>query len=445
MYNYTTETYQVKRESLTFSRKISYGCTKPTRKFCDDMIYGMQARKSVVLSDIARGLGEKTKLNNVVDRLSANLANMDQEQVKIIKENYDKEALHYLKSKNDYVIVINDDSDLNHEYSKKLEDLCLVRDASSKQEKFVNGYKVCEYVGLSPNQKTPISLYSKVYSTESNGFKSENDETILGEDTVKMNLNSINKIPVFVRDRGYDANTFFKKDLKEDNKFITRLKNNRNLIFKKEPENVFEKIKNRKGKIKTKLMYKGENRDCYISYTKVTLPAYPGTKLYLVSVHGLKDNIDSDNEKYGEDSVITFLTNIPVTDKESAERIVKTYFLRWRVEEYFKAKKQNYKWEDSIVRTLDSMNNLNMFLTAVMLRLSIYIEKKDTYLLSIIILERALALKDNCIVWFGQMSQGIWEILKFARTGIKDWQNIRKKKDKVKEPPIIYEQLELSF
>ena len=37
------------------------------------------------------------------------------------------------------------------------------------------------------------------------------------------------------------------------------------------------------------------------------------------------------------------LTNLKVKDKESAEHLVRLYFLRWRIEEYFKAKKE-YKF-----------------------------------------------------------------------------------------------------
>lgn len=48
----------------------------------------------------------------------------------------------------DSVIVLNDDTDINKEYSKKLENLCTVIDASSQIERYVNGYKVCEYVAL---------------------------------------------------------------------------------------------------------------------------------------------------------------------------------------------------------------------------------------------------------------------------------------------------------
>ena len=426
MTNYTSNTYQMKREILNFSKKISEGCSKPVTKFVSDMIYGMFSRKSVVLTEIARGLKENIELHNTVDRLSNNLMNLDEEQKQIIINNYYDEVLNCLNEINDdYVIVLNDDSDLNHEYSQKLEDICVVKDASSRTDKYVNGYKVCEYAALSPNKKSPMSLYSKIYSTISEDFKSENDETIKGEEFVNAKLKKIKKKPIHVRDRGFDANEFFVRNIKNDIKFITRLKKSRNLIYNEKNVNVLEIANKKKGKIKTKLIYKGENKECYISYTKVKLPAYPNKEIYLVTVHGLKDDIDEDNEKYGEDNVLMFLTNLEIKNKDEAERIVKIYFLRWRIEEYFKSKKQNYKWEDSIVRTINSMNNLNMFLTMVMLKLTLLIEKMDKNLLIKIILEQAMALKKKCIVWFGQMSQGVYEILKYAHTGVRDWYNIR--------------------
>ena len=52
-------------------------------------------------------------------------------------------------------------------------------DASSQIERYVNGYKVCEYVALTEKAKTPVSLYSNIYSTESDSFVSENEETKL--------------------------------------------------------------------------------------------------------------------------------------------------------------------------------------------------------------------------------------------------------------------------
>ena len=110
--------------------------------------------------------------------------------------------------------------------------------------------------------------------------------------------------------------------------------------------------------------------------------------------------------------------------------------MRWRIEEYFKAKK-SYNWESSLIRSLKGINNLNMFLTMVMLYTNEYIEKLETNFLSNIILERALQIKERCIVYFGQMREGIYEILKFAKNEIKNFQNIKSKEK--------YKQLELQF
>ncbi len=424
MTNYTTETYQTKRDILNFCNKISEGIFKPIKKLTQDIVYGLLSSKSCLITDISRELKEEIKLSNTVDRLSNRLANIEREEINKIKDNYYKEVMKYLPEC--YVIVLNDDTDLNKEYSRKLEDLCVIRDASSQVERYVNGYKVCEYVALSEKQKTPISLYSKIYSTVSDNFKSENDETIQGENEVIRVLKDYVKRPIFIRDRGYDANEYFVKDIKEDNKFVTRLKGNRYLLFKGKKRLVESVASSRKGKISTKLMYHGENKECYISNTRVELPSSKGKEITLVTIHELS-----------EDGLpMMLLTNLEVKDKESAEHIVRLYFLRWRIEEYFKVKK-DYKWEESLLRTLESMNNMNMFLTIAMTHLSIQVEKLDKTFHSNLILERAKSLKEKAIIYLGMMGTGIKEILRYAHEGIRKWQHVEERG--------LYKQLELKI
>ena len=423
MTNYTTETYQMKRNILNFSNKISYGARKPIIKLTQDIMYGISRSKSCLLSDIARDLKEEVKVANTVDRLSNRLSCIDEAEKEKIIDNYYEEIIKYLPE--EHVIVLNDDTDINKEYSKKLEDLCLVRDASSQTERYVNGYHVCEYVALTEKEKSPISLYSKIYSSTSDDFESENRETIYGEDKVIKMLNKYNKTPIFVRDRGYDANEFFKKDIIEDNKFVTRLKGNRHLLFKGKKRLVEEVARSRKGKISTKLMYRGENKECSISYTRVQLPACNEKDINLVTIHGLS-----------EEGTMMLLTNLDVNNKETAEYIARLYFLRWRIEEYFNLKKE-YNWENSLLRALESMNNLNMFLTITLTFVSILVEKIDKNFFSNLILERACSLKDKAIIYMGMMVSGIKEILRYARTGIKEWQHIESRSE--------YKQLQLKI
>ena len=74
MVNFTSNTYQMKREILSFSSKISKNLTKPERKFVADKNYGILASGSCLLTDIVDQLHELSKKINSVDRLSRHLA-----------------------------------------------------------------------------------------------------------------------------------------------------------------------------------------------------------------------------------------------------------------------------------------------------------------------------------------------------------------------------------
>ena len=73
MVNFTSYTYQMKREILSFSNKISRKLSKPDKKFSADMTYGILASNSCLLTDIVDQLHEQTKKVNSVERLARHL------------------------------------------------------------------------------------------------------------------------------------------------------------------------------------------------------------------------------------------------------------------------------------------------------------------------------------------------------------------------------------
>lgn len=73
MANFTTNTYTLKREILSFSNKISRKLSKPERKFTADMIYGILASSSCLLTDVVDQLHENTKIVSSVERLTRHL------------------------------------------------------------------------------------------------------------------------------------------------------------------------------------------------------------------------------------------------------------------------------------------------------------------------------------------------------------------------------------
>ena len=118
------------------------------------------------------------------------------------------------------------------------------------------------------------------------------------------------------------------------------------------------------------------------------------------------------------------LTNINLDKKDDVIKIARLYLSRWRIEEHFRGKKQEYDFENMRVRTLESMNNLNMMLTIHLGHIAILADKMDKNLLTIKIIYASESLRQKTIVWLSQIAKGIKNILQYAHNGLKEWQNI---------------------
>jgi hypothetical protein len=222
MYDFTTETYTAKREILTYAEKLSEGLSRPNQKFVSDMVYGMIASGSVLLSDISDVLKEGISKSNTVDRLSKHLKKglprgMRNNYAKVIRDDIPKDPL-----------ILLDDTEVIKPLGKKFECLGRVRDGSSKDGAWENGYWITEAVALS-KENQPISLYSMVYSQYEKNFKSINTYTYAAiDDAIKQ----IRGKATFVCDRGYDSNAMFDMFYEKGQYFIIRLTEKRNLFFK---------------------------------------------------------------------------------------------------------------------------------------------------------------------------------------------------------------------
>lgn len=403
MNNFTTNTYEMKREILNFSEKIAKKLSKSEKKFIQDIEYGIAASGSCLISDISRSLNEDIKLKNTIERLCDNLNSFDDTEtlynnyIEEIGDIYGKEP-----------VVLFDDSDISKVYGKKFEDLDDVIDASSQDKKVTKGYHVCEATILTEKEKQLISVYSQIYSCKSKDFKSMNDYTFKSIETAKK---VINRKFTGVFDRGYDDNKII--DYMDDNYFVIRMNDRRNFLFKGKKKNAYEEAKKRKGKVRMTLWFDdNEEYEVYISHTKVTLP-HNGKDYELVFCYGLS-----------EERPLILLTNRKIHSKDDVIKVVRLYFSRWRIEEYFRAKKQEYKFENIRLRTLKGINNLNLFLTIHLGRMNKLVEEINRKLLSIKIIEASKSIRNKVIIWMSQFARGIKKILSYAHTGIKEWQKI---------------------
>ena len=80
MNNFTTNTYEMKREIYNFSQKMSNGLNKSTSKFVLDVQYGLAKGGSCLISEIARALDEKIKIGYTIERICDNLVNLYPEE-----------------------------------------------------------------------------------------------------------------------------------------------------------------------------------------------------------------------------------------------------------------------------------------------------------------------------------------------------------------------------
>lgn len=169
------------------------------------------------------------------------------------------------------------------------------------------------------------------------------------------------------------------------------------------------------------LMFEGEKKACYISHTKVQLEKI-GKEYEFITVYEL-----------GEEPLM-LLTNREIKTTTDLRKVVRIYFSRWRVEEYFKAKKQEYGFEKYFVRTLKAMNILNMFLTMLIGYIQTIAEKININILGIKLKYASDSLREKVVVWLSQLARGLKVILRTARTGIRNLMNVEhQRSDNVKQ------------
>lgn len=344
MINYNRLAYELKRDISNFSNKISTGLTRPKMKFLTQMIYGLLEGNKTHLSEIARTLKESITLKKTIERLSRNLHNFDDN--KLVMENYIDIVKQNIKD--DYSVIIIDNSDIAKPCSKKLEALADVRDGSTGE--IVKGYQTIEAAVLTSNGKMPLPVYEKVFSAEEKGYMSETHENIQCLKSLSENFG--NKC-IRTLDRGFDANEYFRYFIRNKERFVVRLKINRNVIFNGKTQNVLDVVNKYKGNYSLK--FKGQNNknvDCKISYIPVKLCEFPKQELILIVVYG-----------FGKIPMM-LLTNLKSSEKKKVSLLVtKVYLMRWRIEEYFKFKKQQFDFEDIRVWSLKSIRNFNLIAT----------------------------------------------------------------------------------
>ena len=399
MINYNRLGYEIKRDLANFSEKISKGLKRPKSKFVLQMLYGILTGNKVHLSEIARSLNENITLKKTIDRLSGNLFKFSEKDT--VMDNYIAEVKK--QTDEEHAVIVIDNSDITKPCSPKMEAISDVHDGSTGEIR--KGYFTVEAAVLSKGKKMPMSVYEKVFSSAEDGFVSMPHENLCGLESLSSHFG---KNCVRTLDRGFDANDYYRYFLKNDEKFVIRARKNRNVIYRNKKQNIKDVANHYKGSYRLDFVDKcGKKTECKISYIPVKLCEFPNKDLVMVAVYG-----------FGKEPML-LLTNLGLTEKKKLCMIaVKVYLMRWRIEEYFKFKKQQFRLEDLRVMSLQSIRNLNLFATLATGYIAVINAEKEDTIFMLELMECSKRIYDMPKFIFYALGYAIERVLSMTRSGI---------------------------
>lgn len=356
--NYAKTVFKLREQIIKFSGELSSGWPKVVRRFLAEVIYGIQARQSVRLTEIARSLEERIPIRKTQYRLCRQLGRRGL-WVKLVRR---LSGMGSWRIKEDTLLVL-DISDIAKKYAQRMEYLTTVRDGS--EGALANGYWTCSVIGTEVGESVFIPLYNRLYSQAGPDFISENAEV---RKAISLVSEQTEKRGIWVLDRGGDRRKIIHHLLRNKHRFILRLKVDRHLVYRRKKQSVYEHA------LACPLLYSerivkedaGREKIYHLEfgYRPVKLPERKES-LYMVVVRG-----------FGQEPMM-LLTNIRVNKSRKALwSIIESYMSRWRIEETIRFIKQSYNLEDIRLLTYRRLQNMMALVLAVAYFTMVYLGLK---------------------------------------------------------------------
>jgi hypothetical protein len=323
--------------------------TKAETHCLKDMVVGILKSKTVFVNQIAASLRESIKLKAVAKRLYAQYLKDDYAEK--VRENHLQSATVGIA--NDSFILM-DGTDISKKHAKYMEGLEFVKNGDTA--KIGLGYNVLNINAIN-DSKEMTHLYSKAYSYQMGALSSNNE--------IKKAVRNVNNFlsgrQCWVFDRGGDNEILKDFFINETSQCIIRLKRNTGLNYKGQKLKVSQIAKRIKYTIKQSVskMKKGkvisETHDLAAVKVFISLKGkkYP---LWLVV---------SRNTMHGGLCYLLVKTHL-TTAAQVARWAFKGYGLRWKIEEYHRHVKQEYKLEDIQIKTFTGLQSMLAILTVAM-------------------------------------------------------------------------------
>jgi len=368
----------------------------------EEMVYGIQAGGSVLLTEVARALDEPITIKKTEERLSNNLADP-----RILDAVGDSLLTMGASRIHDDSLLIVDPSDLCKKYAKQMEYLAEVRDGS--EQTIGNGYWMCEVVGAETGGSEVVPLAQSLWSQEAPDHVSENDEILK---LVRRVYDATGRRGVFVIDRGGDRRELYKELVPGGYRFLIRQRGDRHILYRgKKMEMMALARICPTPYAETIVKEKNGEESCYtleFGSVPVRLPQWPEFKLWLVVVKG-----------FGKEPMLVLTTEPMRKSRKVLWWAVESYLTRWKVEETIRFIKQSYDLENIRVLGYDSIRNMAVLVFACFYFVAVWIgTKAKLEILATHVLKAAKRLFGVPDFRYYAISDGIKNILTRAGQGI---------------------------
>ena len=367
------------------------------------MLYGIQARGSVRLSEVARGLEEKASLKKVIERLSRNLARRG------LAEGIGEAVLREGAGKvGEDTLLIVDPTDITKKYAKKMECLGRVRDGSDKV--LGMGYWVNTVVGAEVGGSEITPLVHKLYSQRAKDFVSENQEMI---DAVRKVYGATDGRGIFVFDRGGDRKELYDELLADPGRrFIVRQRGDRHLLYRGKGVEALSLAQSGKTPYGETVLKEEDGKEkpyfLHFGFRPVRLLRHPRRKLWLVVVKG-----------FGQQPLMLLTTEPMRPCRETLWWIVAAYMTRWKIEETIRFIKQSYDLEDVRVLSYRRLQAIAALVLAASYFAAVYLgSSAKLQILALHLLQGAKRLFGIPDFRYYALADGIKEVLSRTAKGI---------------------------
>jgi len=349
--------YRIGEKVAEFSGKVSQGLPQTARRLVREVLWGIQSRGSVRLSEIARSLEEETSMKKIIERLSRQL-NRPGLREQVTENMLDLAARRI----GEETLLVLDPTDISKRYARKMEYLARVRDGSDGGIR--DGYWCCQVVAARRGSAEVLPLYQELYSQEAPDFESENEEILKAIEKVSSRTGGQG---TWVMDRGGDRREIIARLLGWKCRFLIRLRGDRHLVVRRSRKRAEEiaaccRLAYRETVIKeTK-----EGEEVYHLDFGGCAVRFPGfdRPLFLVVVDGLGSK------------PLMLLTTMPIKkSRKSVWKVVESYLARWRVEETIRFIKQSYQLEDIRLLTYERLRNMTALAMTTAYFACVYLEK----------------------------------------------------------------------